>query len=483
MQPSRNPYPALFIAALLPALLLTGIWKFAEGRQPPLVAVAPSDGSPSVGARVLPTPLLSVRRAPSILSAATNKGVLEESLQPLLELIDDTSCVAVSVNGAPVAAKNETMPLRPASNVKLLTAAVALEVLGEDYQYQTMVQGDVDASGHVLGDLFLVGGGDPVLANWWWNGPNPQYPPFNMTIIEGLADAVKAAGVTAVDGRVVGDASKYDDEWYLPSWTNDVKFVEGGPISALLVNDSRESLTKSSVDPSVGAATVFTQLLIDRGITVAKEPRAGASISTTTIASVRSNPLPLIIAEMLTTSDNNTAEMVLREIGYAKGGSGSTQAGLNVVNDTLAEWGIPLGGVELLDGSGLSDDNRLTCASLLSLLQRESVDGPLGRGLAVGGAAGGTLSDAFGEGNPLAGIVRAKTGTLYNYQDGVGGRPGAKTLSGYVPLEGGGQIEFAMLLNGPQIAEQTNYRPIWDLFASIMGSYLALPSPDDLAPG
>jgi len=185
---------------------------------------------------------------------------------------------------------------------------------------------------------------------------------------------------------------------------------------------------------------------------------------------------------MLTTSDNNTAEMILKEIGYAKGGSGSTAAGLSVVDSTLRAWGIPMEGVTLVDGSGLSDDNRLTCAALLALLQRGTFDDVIGEGLAVGGEAGGTLVDSFPAGNPLFGVLRAKTGTLYNYRDGVGGRPGAKTLAGYVPIDGGGQVEFVLLLNGPQIAEQAEYRPVWDLFSNVMGAYLALPSPGDLAP-
>jgi D-alanyl-D-alanine carboxypeptidase/D-alanyl-D-alanine-endopeptidase (penicillin-binding protein 4) len=99
----------------------------------------------------------------------------------------------------------------------------------------------------------------------------------------------------------------------------------------------------------------------------------------------------------------------------------------------------------------------------------------------VAGAAGGTLADAF-VGGPLEGRLHAKTGSLYNYDDGIGGLPAVKSLVGYVPLEGGGAIEFALLLNGPQIAEQVEYRPIWDAFGVAVGGYPSGPTVAALAP-
>jgi D-alanyl-D-alanine carboxypeptidase/D-alanyl-D-alanine-endopeptidase (penicillin-binding protein 4) len=333
----------------------------------------------------------------------------------------------------------------------------------------------------VAGDLYLVGGGDPVLSSAWWNGPNQKFPPINTTSIEALADAVKAAGVTSVTGSVIGDASRYDDEWYLPTWADSLRFSEGGPLSALLVNDSREAADTSSNDPVVGAATVLTQLLQERGITVGGSPSKGKSDGSPTVASVNSQPLPFVLQEMLTTSDNNTAEMMLKEIGLHAGGSATTTAGLTVVMATLEKWGIPLDGVSLLDGSGLSDENRLTCAALLAVLQHGSVDDAVGQGLPIGGRQGGTLYDAFQEGEPLSAIIRAKTGTLDN-TDGVKDKPGAKSLSGYVPLQGGGAIEFSLLLNGETITNKTEYRPIWQLLATTLAAYPSGPTAETLGP-
>lgn len=481
---ARNPLPALLVVALVPAVALAGVWRLAEGRS------TPDPGGPTVddGSTVtttpaaLSTPLLSVRRAPGVLARDVNLGAFQASLDGLLTKVDATSCLALSIDGQTVTEKNALVPLRPASNVKLITAAVALDVLGPDYQYTTEVTGTIGPGGVVNGDLYLVGGGDPVLSSAWWKGPNAKFPPFNTTSIEALADAVVAAGVTTVTGRVVGDASRYDDEWYAPTWSADVRFTEGGPVSALLANDSRERPDRSSNDPAQGAAQVLTDLLRERGVAVANAPVAGkANPAAARVAAVESAPLTGILAEMLTTSDNTTAEMVLKEVGLKAGEGPTREAGLAVVTERLTAWGIPLDGTVLVDGSGLSDENRTTCAALLALLQRHSAGDPVGAGLPVAGAAGGTLADAF-VGTPLEGRIRAKTGTLYNYDDGVLGKPAVKALAGYVPLDGGGEIEFALLLNGPTIAEQTEYRPIWDAFAQVVGGYPSGPSVADLAP-
>jgi D-alanyl-D-alanine carboxypeptidase/D-alanyl-D-alanine-endopeptidase (penicillin-binding protein 4) len=104
------------------------------------------------------------------------------------------------------------------------------------------------------------------------------------------------------------------------------------------------------------------------------------------------------------------------------------------------------------------------------VLDHQDVDGPVGQGMATAGQDGGTLSDAF-VGTKLEGKLRGKTGTLYNYNDGTGGKPAAKALTGWLPLDGGGAIGFTMLLNGPQIAEKTSYRPIWDAFGAVLLAY------------
>ena len=146
---------------------------------------------------------------------------------------------------------------------------------------------------------------------------------------------------------------------------------------------------------------------------------------------------------------------------------------------TLASRGVDVDGVQLADASGLSTDNRLTCDVLLAVLARDRPDGVLGRGLAVA-AESGTLSDVF-VGSPVAGRLRGKTGTLQNAPFNAD-PPAVKSLAGYLPVEGGEAIEFALVLNGPTINDQTEYRPVWDALATALSTYPAGPGVPELGP-
>lgn len=486
MPRARNPFAALLVIVVVPALLLAVVWRFAAGQASVgaesvarTAGTVPGGGSSTAQPAGLVTPLLSLRRAPATLARDASGAALADALDPLVATLNGDSCLAVAIDGKVIATNNATKPLRPASNLKVLTAAVALDVLGADYRFMTTVTGTLDGAGVVQGDLFFVGGGDPLLASSWWKGPTAPFPQFGSTSMEELADAVVAAGVRQVTGSVVGDASRYDAEYYAPDWPQSVHFVEGGPISALLVNDSREAIDRSSNDPVVGAATVLNDLLRERGVQIAQKPRAATATAVTEIARIQSEPLPTILAEMLTTSDNNTAELVLKEVGHKAGGAGTRDAGLQVERDRLAAWGVSLDGVQLSDGSGLAQTDRLTCDTLLGVLTHGTAGDAVGAGLPVAAAPGGTLANFFVD-SAAAGTLRGKTGTLG--ADGIPGQVGVKTLSGYLPVDGGGAIEFVLLLNGDGVADQRYHRPRWDQLVAAMVAYPSGPSVAALAP-
>ena len=109
---------------------------------------------------------------------------------------------------------------------------------------------------------------------------------------------------------------------------------------------------------------------------------------------MRSQPLAAVVQEMLQTSDNNTAEMLVKEIGFEASGSGSTVGGIEAMVNQLMAWEISIDGLLLVDGSGLSRDNRVTCQAVLALMQRGEPDDPLGAALPVAGVSG-TLADLF----------------------------------------------------------------------------------------
>lgn len=478
----------LCAAALLPAIALWSAWQWADA-QAQSFDVAPVTSStivaPPAPPPALVTPLGSLRRAPTALSREMNLDAFRAEVVPLLDAVNDRSCVSVSVDGIDVGARNDDRPVLPASVVKVLVAAVALEILGADHRFTTTVTGPAPVAGVVSGDLVLVGGGDPLLSGDWYPTSNlERFPVSNHTSLDDLADAVVNAGVSRVTGDVVGDGSRYDDEFFAPGWGLGVAGLEAGPYDALLVNDARvlgDDLR--AADPSEAAAREFTRLLIERGVTIEGAPRSASvtddTSGLTSIATVASVELPDVIAEMLTNSDNNTAELMVKEIGLAGSGAGTRVAGLQLMAVTLERWGIDLTGVVLADGSGLSLENSLTCAALLGVLRRSGADGAIAGGLPVA-ATTGTLRNAFDDG-PMAGRLLGKTGTLNNPPINED-PPAVKSLAGYVPIVGGGAIEYTLLLNGPTISDQSEYRPIWDLLADVFATYPATAGPDVLGP-
>ena len=147
---------------------------------------------------------------------------------------------------------------------------------------------------------------------------------------------------------------------------------------------------------------------------------------------------------------------------------------------TLTGWGIPMAGVVLADGSGLSNDNRVTCQVFVDVLARSDPTDPLGAGLPVAGVSG-TLTDVFTD-SPVAGRLQAKTGTLGNAPYNAD-PPAVKSLSGYLPVDGGGADEFSLLLNAAgTLTDQSVYRPIWDAFADDAGDVPGRPDPGRAGP-
>jgi D-alanyl-D-alanine carboxypeptidase/D-alanyl-D-alanine-endopeptidase (penicillin-binding protein 4) len=239
-----------------------------------------------------------------------------------------------------------------------------------------------------------------------------------------------------------------------------------------MVNDGVVSGNPIKPDnPALGAATEFSNTLQNNGIAVSGAPKVGsAPTDLPVIAKIDSLPLTDIIAEMLTNSDNNTAELLVKEIGFATSGVGSREVGLEVMKSKLVEWGVALDVLQFFDGSGLDRGNRLTCNSMMTLLARDGGFGPVGLGLATASQSGTlreVLADTLG-----AGKLRGKTGTL----------TGAKALSGFVPYSADQASTFALIINGSNVANQTTYRPIWNALSNALGGFSGSPTASEIAP-
>jgi D-alanyl-D-alanine carboxypeptidase/D-alanyl-D-alanine-endopeptidase (penicillin-binding protein 4) len=246
--------------------------------------------------------------------------------------------------------------------------------------------------------------------------------------------------VTRVEGSVVADESRYDVARAAPGWQAWQQPAYVGPMSALMVDDNRgRSDPAYLTQPATGNAEVFRAALAAHGVTVTGAVAAGtAPPGAPVVASLRSAPVPALVAEMLQTSDNETAELLAREAGLEAGRPGTTPAGTAALTAALAPLCVPLSGVAD-DGSGLSRADRRTAREWRRLL-RAATSQPWGAafrdGLPLGGRSG-TLAGRF-RGTAAEGNVRAKTGTI------IGGR----SLAGYLTTAGGRAAVFAVVVSG-----------------------------------
>lgn len=351
-----------------------------------------------------------------------------------------TSAVAVDVrSGTTVFAHNEQASLLPASAEKLPVSLAALEVLGPRFRFRTEVVGVGARRGDVWrGSIWLVGYGDPTLA---------------VSDLDRLARSFAATGIRRIVGRVFGDDSRYDARRDVIGWKSSYLGFESRPISALSV--ARIPLTNPN-GSAIAAARAYVDALERRGINVTG--RAGARrvpAGGHSIAFDLSEPLSLLLRRVNGDSDNYAAELLLKELGATAAEQGSSAAGARVVRRTLRELGVPLTGVRLADGSGLSRFDRLTAKALVAMLRVGADDPAIRRAfvssLAVAGVSG-TLERRLAT-RPTYGRVRAKTGTTQR----------ASALAGFV----GGRYVFAILQNGAPVPYWTA-REAQDRFVTIL---------------
>ena len=318
--------------------------------------------------------------------------------------------------------QNGNRSLAPASNEKLPLTYAALVRLGTAFRIETDVLGQGEQDGtQWTGTLVLKGNGDPTLSR---------------ADLRALAGQVKSLGIRSVTGGVNGDESAYDARRIVAGWKASFFIDESPPLSALVVDRARVGSVVSRA-PALAAATAFRDALRQVGIAVAGPVRtAPADEWSQVLASVSSPTLAAMVRFMDRESDNFTAEMLLKQLGLAALDRGTSAAGATVVMQTLAEAGVPMTGVRIVDGSGLSRLDRLTTNALGSLLKvawaDPAVRPALLAALPVAGV-NGTLQHRLRK-PPARGRVLAKTGTTES----------ASSLSGYVS----DRYAFAVMQNG-----------------------------------
>ena len=354
-----------------------------------------------------------------------------------------TGAVALDLQtGETLFAEHEGLPLVPASNEKLAIAYASLVALGPDFRIETDVLGRGQQEGTTWrGSLLLVGHGDPTLSS---------------AGLAALARQVRAAGIRKVTRGIFADESFFDARRTGVGWKSWFYINECPPLSALTVDRGRY-FGHTSRDPALAAALLFGQALRRAGVSVAGAGRGTLRDDDVPLASVESAPLSRIVAWMGRVSDNFTAELLLKQLGAMGGEVGTSPAGVSIVRGALADAGVPLAGMRLVDGSGLSSLDRLTARGLSALLRAAWNDPDvrpyLVAALPVAGISG-TLSDRMRT-PPARGNVQAKTGTTSL----------ASALSGYVKH----RYVFSVLQNGSPVSSYWARRA-QDRFATILAA-------------
>ncbi len=414
------------------------------------------------------------RKSESItLSGTTEAERLNECAEKIArELRSKQNAFGVLIqmaSGEDLYALNSNRLFKPASNLKLITSAAAIEKLKPDFRYRTefYIDGDLTPDGILHGNLIVSGSPDPILSGFFDQRINE--------IVYSWIDTLRARGIYTILGDLILDNSYYfgnnvalaDQDVYKPlefftvaSFRNaseqqlskakirryrTVKLKNGKTKKVAYRYRKRTRLRKVTVEPNAYMMEVMMKELHNRQMIVSDEVKKIAystSLDRTKWKHVYTHfspPLSELLKIINKNSDNFYADQLLRTLGGEFRGDGSIEKGIEVVREFLIYnvYARP-DEFQLVDGSGLSHANLVTPELLVKVLRYmrsrsenfevyyESLSIPT-----VDGTLGGRIH------HELAKNIRAKTGSI----------SGVISLSGYLTSRSGQQIYFSIIGN------------------------------------
>ena len=450
----RSALPVLILAVALGGVVMS---DRADADADPGIATAVDPGPD------LATPILSARRAPAWLREPTSDNLLSDTIADVLGGAPSGTCVKVTRDDVLIADNNTSAPIRPGGLQRLLTLSALDSLGGSGFRTEVAISADadIDEDGVLRGDIYLIGGGDPVLSTRPFIdrfGDDRAFTNFaelaGQTILE-----LQSLGITAIDGGVVGDESKYEDisRDYRREDGTDADGVEQriwtteqaesnavGPLSALLVNNGFSewpstvdpSLNVRADDPAETAAELLDARLEAAGIDVDDRPDSGdapAVLERQTVAVIDSPPLEEILPRSLV--DATTAEMLLIEISVRSGSEpGRLLGSLYLVTGGLTAAGLPfdITSTQPFDGSGLSSLNRTTCDMTHAAIAAEAS----AAAAALPPIAQTSVAACAPQGIADLRVLASSDGTTTG-------------LAGRFSAENGDQVVFSMLVDDP----------------------------------
>ena len=358
----------------------------------------------------------------------------------------------------------------PASNMKLLTGAVALAQLGADYRYRTTyaVRG-ARADSSIVGDLVVIGRGDPTVSD--------RMRGDAMQPLRDVADSLLARGIRRITGRILTGGNAFPGPVLGAGWQWDyLDDYYAAPIDELIWNEGMDKVSRTvsgrdtiveivTRDATASYLRLLHLALTQKGISVGGTP--GDTTVRADTAGLRhlfvtlSPPIVEILAKFEKPSQNQIGEILLRTIGLERTGVGAADSGRVVMARQLRDWGLRDDQFFIHDGSGLSRNNLVSPEALVSLLTTMSRRPDFGAFYASLPVAGvdGTLEKRMA-GTAAAGNLRAKTGTLSR----------VKPLSGYVTTARGDMLVFSIMANNFSTPND-EIIAIQDLIGAMLASY------------
>lgn len=343
--------------------------------------------------------------------------------------IGASGIVVLAEDGTLISGRASSLPLAPASTMKVLTTLAAVDTLGADHRFTTRA---LLAGNQVV----LVGGGDPLLTDK--QSKSATKPASLQALAAGTVAGLAAAGIRQV--RLGYDDSLFSGPDFNPAWK--AKWRSWVPrVSPLLIGEGRFNKWQADPSPARTAGTAFAKRLKAAGIKVTGLRAVRAPAGATELAAVESAPLAMLIGRTLRLSDNLAAEVVARQVALAAGKPGSFAGAASALKSWLGEHRLWAKGMRVVDGSGLAQTARVTTEVLARAVQASLSDDRLAAvasGFPVAGV-NGTLKDRFDDSSERVGRgnVHAKTGTLV----------GVAALAGYLTTADGARLVFAAVAN------------------------------------